>query len=151
MDTFSGTGSGSEFPLAPSKPRRARWVAAITCVVLGLGALAAWAVSTPDALAFYKTPSEIGDATADQRLRVGGRMVGGTLDRDGTLTRFTITDGTSEIDVIYDGEVPDTLKDGTDVIAEGYRSADGLDADRVLAKCSSKFVPVDKPEHLGRT
>jgi cytochrome c-type biogenesis protein CcmE len=134
---------------APS--RRGRWIAAISLVVAGIGGLSAWAVMSPDALAYYKTPSEITTVTGDQRIRVGGRMVDGTLERDGTLTTFRITDGTAEIDITYRGEVPDTLKDGSDVIAEGHRTSDGFSADRVLAKCSSKFVPKDKQEHLGRT
>lgn len=135
---------------APS--RRKRWVAAITLIVAGIGGLAAWAVMSPNAVAYYKTPSELfaGDV-AGQRVRLGGRIVDGSLDRDGTLVEFRVTDGERDVGVRYTGEIPDTLKDGTDVIAEGTRTGEVFHADRVLAKCSSKFVPKDKQEHLGRT
>ncbi len=138
--------------LEVDEPKRTkRWVVAITMVVVGIAALGFWAISSPDAVAYYKTPSELGDVPATDRVRVGGRLVDGSLDRSGSIVRFSITDGKRDVLVRYDGEVPDTLKDGTDVIAEGRVSADGLEADRVLAKCSSKYVPKDSPEHLGRT
>jgi cytochrome c-type biogenesis protein CcmE len=135
----------------PERPtRRKTWVAAITLIVAGIGGLAAWALMTPNAVAYYKTPSEMNNATGE-RIRLGGRIVDGSLRRDGTVVRFQVTDGTEQVAVRYAGEVPDTLKDGTDVIAEGHARGDTFVADRVLAKCSSKFVPKDKQEHLGRT
>ena len=135
---------------APS--RRKTWVAAICLIVAGIGGLAAWAVMSPNAVAYYKTPSELSAADAgEQRIRLGGRIVDGSLERDGTIVQFRVTDGDRDVLVRYAGEVPDTLKDGTDVIAEGHRTGDVFSADRVLAKCSSKFVPKDKQEHLGRT
>ncbi len=133
-------------------PRRTRWIAAISLIVAGIGGLAAWALMTPNAVAYYRTPSELTDADrADQRIRLGGRIVDDSLQRDGTLVSFRVTDGKEEVLVRYAGEVPDTLKNGTDVIAEGHHGSDAFQADRVLAKCSSKFVPKDKQEHLGRT
>jgi cytochrome c-type biogenesis protein CcmE len=139
----------TESPELAPPSRRARWIVAISLVIAGIGGLTVWAIGSPDALAYYKTPSEISSTDGAQRLRVGGRMVDGTLERDGTLTTFAITDGKQRLNISYRGEVPDTLKDGSDVIAEGRMSSDGLAADKVLAKCSSKFVPKDKPEHLG--
>lgn len=137
----------------PPRSRRAKWAAGITLIVAGIGALAVWAIASPDAVAYYKTPSEIHSTdTGGRMLRVGGRVAGGSLHRAGTLVRFVVTDGHEAVPVSYRGDVPDTLKDNTDVVAEGRLRPDGtLVATRVLAKCSSKFVPADKAdEHLGR-
>lgn len=137
----------------PNRPRRAKWAAGITLIVAGIGALAVWAIASPNAVAYYKTPSEIHSSDAMGRmLRVGGRVADGSLHRTGTLVRFVVTDGHEAVPVEYRGDVPDTLKDNTDVVAEGRLRPDGtLQATRVLAKCSSKFVPADKAdEHLGR-
>jgi cytochrome c-type biogenesis protein CcmE len=69
------------------------------------------------------------------------------------VVSFDVTDGDRTVGVVHRGEVPDTLKESTDVIAEGTITPDGtVAATRVLAKCSSKFVPADRAdEHLGRT
>jgi cytochrome c-type biogenesis protein CcmE len=137
-----------------SRPRRWKWTAGITFILAGIGGLAAWAIAAPDAVAYYKTPSEALAANAPgQNLRIGGRVADGTLVREGTLVRFVVTDGKREVPVVYHGDVPDTLKNRTDVIAEGRLGHDGtLAATRVMAKCSSKYVPAeDAGEQLGRS
>ncbi|MEX0874778.1 MAG: cytochrome c maturation protein CcmE [Actinomycetota bacterium] len=135
------------------RPTRAKWIAGISMIVAGISALAVWAIASPNAIAYYKTPSELaaGQSTPGQNLRVGGRVAEGTLERDGTIVRFVVSDGHNQVPVQYTGDVPDTLKDETDVIAEGSLRGGTLHATRVLAKCSSKFVPVeDAEEQLGR-
>lgn len=142
-----------EPPSAPRRSRRAKWATGISLIVAGIVGLAAWAVTSPDAVAYYKTPSEIveGTGVAGRNIRVGGRVAPGTLDRAGSSVSFVITDGKREVPVRYAGDVPDTLKEGTDAIAEGRIVGDTLVAKRLQAKCSSKFVPRDKTEeHLGR-
>lgn len=129
------------------------WVAGVGFVVAGLAGLVIWAITSPGALAYYKTPTEAVELHSDHRtLRIGGRVVEGSLERDGGAISFRLTDGDNEVPVIYRGDVPDTLKETTDAIAEGTLRADGtLVATRVQAKCSSKFVAdEDAPEHLGR-
>jgi cytochrome c-type biogenesis protein CcmE len=135
------------------KPARARWIVGVSFVVAAIGGLAAWAFLSPGALAYYKTPSEIaaGIGATHETLRVGGRVAAGTLDRDGSLVRFTVTDGKSSVPVVFRGDVPDTLKEDTDVIAEGRMDGAVMRATRVQAKCSSKFVPKDRPQDLGAT
>jgi cytochrome c-type biogenesis protein CcmE len=136
---------------------RGKWIAGISLIVAAIAGLAAWAFLSPGALAYYKTPTEIkalhvgsGD---DRSFRVGGRLKDGTLDHAGSTVSFVITDGKSDVAVSYHGEVPDTLKEGTDVIAEGRRwtSSGTFLASRIQAKCSSKFVPKDRPGDLGKT
>jgi cytochrome c-type biogenesis protein CcmE len=138
-----------------SRPRRGKWVAGVTLIVTAIAGLAVWAMFSPGALAYYKTPSDIvagGRASFDGSLRLGGRVADGTLQRDGTSVRFTITDGDASVPVTYRGDVPDTLKNGTDAIASGTIGPDGtMHATAVQAKCSSKFVPKDRPGDLGQT
>jgi cytochrome c-type biogenesis protein CcmE len=131
--------------------RRSTWLIGGGLIVLGLGTLSAWAVLSPGALSYYKTPSELSTQAHDRNLRVGGRVA--DLERDGSLVTFRLSDGHEAVRVVYRGDVPDTLKNSTDAIAEGSLRSDGsLHATRVQAKCSSKFVSEeDKPEHLGRS
>lgn len=137
-----------------SGPRfRLKWVLGGGLLAVGIVGLSAWALASPGAVSYFATPSEIaaGDVPSEGSLRVGGRVAPGTLDRDGTVVSFTVTDGDAEVPVVYAGEVPDTLKEETDVVAEGNLDPDGtLVASRVLAKCSSKFVPADEvDDHRG--
>jgi cytochrome c-type biogenesis protein CcmE len=139
---------------APTKSPRAKWIAGISLIVVAIGVLAAWAITSPGALAYYKTPTEIKALRihpGDQRTyRVGGRVK--ALKRNGSVVTFLLTDGHSNVAVSYRGDVPDTLKEGTDAIAEGrtFTSDGTLLAERVQAKCSSKFVPKDRPQDVGK-
>jgi cytochrome c-type biogenesis protein CcmE len=137
-----------------TKPPRAKWIAGISLVGAAIVGLAAWAILSPGALAYYKTPSEIpslGDNAFGKTLRIGGRVQKGTLEHDGTVVHFTISDTKNDVPIVFTGDVPDTLKEGTDAIAEGTLDRDGtLHATRVQAKCSSKFVPKDRPGDLGQ-
>jgi cytochrome c-type biogenesis protein CcmE len=124
-------------------------------ILLGIGGLAAWALASPGSVSYYTTPSELRSQAlpaSGRTFRLGGRVATDGFERRGSLVTFTVTDDHQTVPVVYRGEVPDTLKPDTDVIAEGRFGADGvLHADRVLAKCSSKFVSKDEaPEHLGR-
>jgi cytochrome c-type biogenesis protein CcmE len=110
-------------------------------IVAGIAALAFWAVDSPGALAYYKSPTQVADEHPSeiQNIRVGGRVT--ELVRSAGLADFVLTDGKHSVRIDYHGEVPDTLKNGTDGIAEGHIYADGtLHATQVQAKCSSKFM-----------
>jgi len=123
------------------KPQRLRWSLGISLIVAGIGALAFWAVASPGALAYYKSPTQIASEQLDsaQNIRVGGRVA--DLSRGVGAATFMLTDGKNDVRVDYHGEVPDTLKNGTDGIAEGHIGPDGtMHATQVQAKCSSKFM-----------
>lgn len=126
-------------------PRRVKWVVGVLLIVAGLGSLAAWAIASPGAVSYYVTPSQVAaqsNLAMGHQLRVGGRVA--DITRNGLDVRFTVTDGHHAVPVVYHGDVPDTLKKGTDAVADGTLRADGtLVAMRVMAKCSSKFAPAD--------
>lgn len=141
----------------PTKPpaRRGRWIAGVSLIVAGIVGLGAWAIASPGAVSYFVTPSEVasGHNVNQASLRLGGRVAVGTLHRDGSIVEFSVTDGTHQVPVRYAGEVPDTLKEKTDVVAEGVMGPDGtFAATRVMAKCSSKFVPeVESKARANRT
>lgn len=93
--------------------------------------------------AYYMEVSELlakGDAAQGERVRVMGKVVPGSIERDARTLRFTASDATGRLRVAYDGVVPDIFKDGVDVVVEGVHGRDGaFSADVLLAKCPSKF------------
>ena len=59
-------------------------------------------------------------AEPGQRMRLGGLVVEGTLrrDADGAM-HFAVTDGAVQVEVRYDGLLPDLFREGQGVVAEG--------------------------------
>lgn len=95
--------------------------------------------------AYYR---QVGDLTTGQydgkNVKVGGRVVDGTINRDDTGVHFTIQDLTGKADTVkvtYSGQMPGTFKDGVDVVIVGkYAAADGVvSADELQTKCPSKY------------
>lgn len=98
---------------------------------------------------------EIQPELAGKKFRVRGKVQNGTIEtRPGTLdTRFQIVHNDELMTVSYDKPLPDTFKEGIEVIAEGKLSQDGgvLVADNVIAKCPSKYEggPPTAKESMG--
>ena len=95
--------------------------------------------------AFYMTVSELeasGTTIQGEKVRVGGDVVDGSIVRGdiGEELRFDVTDGESQISMVYDGDVPDIFADHAEVIATGTIGPDGVFvADELLTKCPSRF------------
>lgn len=92
---------------------------------------------------YYLQVSELLNRSAavqGQQVRVAGKVVPGSIRREGTVLRFSASDGTGAVPVQYDGVVPDIFKDDVEVVVEGrYSPAGGFQATTLLAKCPSKF------------
>ncbi len=104
-----------------------------------------------DSMVYYHTPTELlakssADPTyADVGVKVGGRVVPGTVDFDQRSLdlRFMLVDienpGTS-FPVHYQGPLPETFQEGGDVVVEGkYSAAAGFEATTLLTKCGSRY------------
>ena len=126
----------------PSSKRRAKFLFGGSVIFVSVCALLFWAMSRPGATAFYLTPTELqarGETAADEAYRLNGTVVPGSIQEDGLTTSFTVTDGTTQIDVVTDVAVPDTFKDRSEVVARGSFDGSTFSAVEVLAKCPSKF------------
>lgn len=119
---------------------RARFGIAAGVVVFSIAGLIAWALS--DASVYYRTPTELAESAPRpaERVRVAGTVVDGSVNTQGTTTRFLVTDGNAEVEVTTQDVLPDTFAPGIEVVAEGALTEPGLfSASTVLAKCPSKF------------
>ena len=72
-------------------------------------------------LLYFYTPSDImtGKAPKDKSFRVGGLVEDGSLERDGMLVKFSVTDNLESIEVSYEGILPDLFREGQGVVASG--------------------------------
>jgi cytochrome c-type biogenesis protein CcmE len=119
---------------------RARF--AIAAVVVSVAVLGLVAFSLSSSTTYYKTPQELlsGQVDPTERVRVAGKVVPGSVERNAESTTFEVTDGTEQVAVTTQDALPDTFGDGVEVIAEGSMTQQDLFvASTVLAKCPSKF------------
>ena len=118
---------------------------AVGLLVIAGGLVALAGVSFKQNLVYYITVGEYLDnkgSLPPQGFRVNGKVVKGSLVRatEGISVSFAITDGKRAMPVVYARELPDTFKEGGEVVVEGARETDGnFHAKSLLAKCPSKY------------
>jgi len=131
----------------------------LTFVFLGalLVATAAALVLTAfeDNIVFFHTPTDVVEKSLppDRRLRIGGLVEEGSVEKDISEARvtFRITDLTHTVNVTYRGLLPDLFREGQGVVAEG-RLRDGIfQADEVLAKHDENYMPPEVADALKKS
>ena len=107
-----------------------------------------------DNIVFFLGPTDLSEKNiaAGTRLRIGGLVKAGTVEREqGQTIRFVVTDGKSDIAVSYTGLVPDLLREGQGVVAEGVVEAVGrFRADSVLARHDENYMPREVADTLKK-
>ena len=95
---------------------------------------------------YYVTVTElVSGKSARQRIRVGGVVADGSIERHGGQVRFRLSQDAVSVPVVYVGTdtLPDTFVNGSQAIIEGNYSSDGVfEAEQVQAKCASKYQSV---------
>ena len=125
---------------------------ALIVVVLGAMVYLAVAGGTPNAT-YYKTIAELGQMghqAYGKKLRVGGDVESGSIQRTGGQVTFVLKQDDKKITVAYAGSdpLPDTLKDGAQALADGKLGTDGIfRAAKVQAKCASKYEAEKHESH----
>jgi cytochrome c-type biogenesis protein CcmE len=95
--------------------------------------------------AYYKTIDELqamGDDAFGKRIKVAGLVSEGTVHRQGKDLVFRLQQNDLVLACVYTGSapVPDTFKAGVEAVCEGKYRADGtFEADKIQAKCASKY------------
>jgi cytochrome c-type biogenesis protein CcmE len=122
----------------PARKRKIRLVVALAAAVFLAAAL------------IYTSFSASTEASKPSQLEPGrsyevtGKVVKGSITRDGDELRFRIRDrdGQESVPVSYTGVVPDPFRDGREVIVSGELKQGTLVAERdsLVTKCPSKFT-----------
>lgn len=102
-------------------------------------------------LLYFYTPSDImtGKAPNDKSFRVGGLVEDGSVERDGMVVKFSVTDNLESIEVSYEGILPDLFREGQGVVASGslinkcvrWTCINTFNATQVLAKHDENYMP----------
>ncbi|MCK3658735.1 cytochrome c biogenesis protein CcmE [Pasteurellaceae bacterium Pebbles2] len=144
-------------------PRRKSRLTLVVLVLLGVAiatGLITYALRSNIDL-FY-TPSEIVYGKNDnpdqkpevgQRIRVGGMVVTGTVERDAKSlkVKFDLNDIGPSIRVEYEGILPDLFREGQGIVAQGVLTAPTvLQATEVLAKHDENYVPPELGDQMKK-
>lgn len=120
-----------------------KFVVASAIIIGGLGWLG-W-VGVTESKTYYYEITEIrhlSGTEAQRRLRVGGDVEPGSIERMRGRVDFVLVQGEQKLNVSYVGRdpLPDTFVDRAQAVVEGKLMPDGrLVADHVQAKCASKY------------
>jgi len=113
-------------------------------IILGTLVWLGW-VGASQSKTYYHTISELSalqGSALQQRMRVSGNVVDGSIVHRPGRIDFTLTEEGKTLPVSYVGDspLPDTFKGGAQALAEGKLTPDGrFEADQVQAKCASKY------------
>ena len=94
-------------------------------------------------LDYFFTPTELKDRNipANKRIKVGGMVLSGSVERISSSISFVITDYENSIKVEYEGIVPDLFKEDSGVVVLGNLRDRILYAEEVLAKHDENYMP----------
>lgn len=127
----------------PQRKRKIRLVAALSVAVLLAVALiyTSFSASTE-----AKEPSQLVSATPGTTYEMTGKVVQGSIKRDGNGIAFRVVDrdgGGQSLPVTYKGTVPDPFRGGREIVLTGALASSGTfvgEPETLITKCPSKFT-----------
>jgi cytochrome c-type biogenesis protein CcmE len=126
----------------PQRKRKIRLVVALSAAVLLAAALVYTSFS---ASSEAKEPSQLLSAMPGTSYDMTGRVVRGSVRRNGDSLRFRVVDrdgGGTSLPVTYSGTVPDPFRGGREIVLTG-EVENGVfvgEPDTLVTKCPSKFT-----------
>ncbi len=103
-------------------------------------------------IVFFYSPSEIktlGEAKKQRRIRVGGLVVEKSIKKiDALNTEFVITDLKENLEISYNGILPDLFREKQGVVAEGKLEGEKFVASQLLVKHDEKYMPPEVAKSL---
>jgi len=154
----------------PQKPGRLKFIIGGLLILASVVYLIA--SSTQASAEFFMTVDELkteGSSVIDRNLRVSGAVIGDSIQYDAATLNLTfyvahvpgdndeveaqgglakvlhdavVDPNREKIQVVYNGPIPDLLKDEAQAIMTGHLGADGIFyADELLLKCPTKYEP----------
>ncbi len=115
-------------------------------VLLGIGLIiyASTIIASRNTI-YYYTTSETNNTeiSKNERIKLGGFVVEDSISKNDGFTIFTITDGNKDIEIVFDGFVPDLFQENMGVILDGVLENDTFYADDMLVKHDNEYVSSD--------
>ena len=111
--------------------------------------------SLEDNVIYFLSPTEIhnkSDISFNKKIRIGGLVKVGSINKDGNTVNFIITDLKNEIFVSYSGLIPNLFSEGKGVVAEGkLNDKKYFIAIKILAKHDENYMPPEVSKALEKS
>lgn len=142
----------------PVRQKKLMWVIATLVGAIIVVILVIYAIGQQTDYYFDPTAISQGTAPQETRIRAGGMVVRGSVERDTAdplKVNFQITDFKSTVPVSYQGILPDLFAEGSGIVATGELQGKTFVASEVLAKHDENYMPPEvakslKQEHNER-
>lgn len=129
---------------------RAYWKFLVPAVI-GVVVLVLLAVNLTSSLVYFNTPTELSsEEPGDNRLRLGGQVVPGTVIQTTDGVTFDVTDGRVAVRVSHTGSPQQLFQEGIGVVVEGTWDGEAFHSDTMLVKHDETYRTEDgeyDPEH----
>ena len=111
--------------------------------------------SLEENVVYFFSPTEIynkSDTSFNKKIRIGGIVKEGSINRQEDAINFIITDLKNEIFVTYNGLVPNLFSEGKGVVAEGkLNDKKYFIAYKILAKHDENYMPPEVSKALEKS
>ena len=111
--------------------------------------------SLEENVVYFFSPTEIynkSDISLNKKVRIGGLVKEGSINRQENTINFIITDLKNEIVVTYNGLVPNLFSEGKGVVAEGkLNDKKYFIAYKILAKHDENYMPPEVSKALEKS
>ena len=100
--------------------------------------------SLEENVVYFQSPSEINISSelVKKKIRIGGMVKKDSISFSSNEVSFVITDFKNEINVIYNGAIPNLFEEEKGVVAEGFLKDRNLFfATKILAKHDENYMP----------
>ncbi len=125
--------------------RRRRALVALGLCGVAVAAIVALAVALSENVVYFRTVSEAvarRRSDGDDRFRIAGQVVPGSVLETRSGVRFQITDGKAIATVVHHGDPPALFKEDVPVVCEGHWGAGAVfDSDRILIRHGNDYSP----------
>lgn len=126
--------------------KKTRSIGLISIVVICLGALV-FLGFRGNVIYYYDVAEAVekADSVDQDRFRLAGAVVVGTIETSGAVTRFDVSDGAKRVSVVHRGDPPELFKDGAPVVSEGQwdENASGriFNSDLIMIRHGNEYAP----------
>lgn len=140
------------------RQKKMMWVMATLFGAIVAVSLIIYAIGEQTDYYFDPTAISQGLAPQDKRIRAGGMVVAGSVQRDPQNpldVQFMITDFKHTVPVRYQGVLPDLFAENSGVVATGKLQDEIFVASEVLAKHDENYMPPEvakslKTDHIAK-
>jgi cytochrome c-type biogenesis protein CcmE len=126
------------------KTRRIQVIALAAVALTASTALVGYAMR--DGINFFRSPSQVAEAPPPptEVFRIGGLVEEGSLVRgQGTVVRFSVTDGGASIPATFEGVLPDLFGEGEGMVGTGSLVDGVFVASEILARHDETYMPAE--------